>query len=175
VRQRQHGTVSCYQRGPIVGRHSPKGCRCRECASAWSVYNKQLVRRRRRGELIDPLIDAAEAREHLLYLQSRGVGDSWIETATGLSRPTIDRVRNGRNQRIRPSTAQAIMRLGLRHCPHAKLEPGPTRQRIADLKRAGWTQEQVRAVVGDWRKTKGGYVTVRMAERIEELWRKEAS
>ena len=172
---RPHGTIGCYQRGPHIGRPSRSGCRCADCRHAWSVYNKQLVRRRRRGESIAPMVDATEAREHLLYLQSRGVGDSWIEGATGLSRPTIDRVRNGTNQRIRPATAAAIMRLGLRDCSHAKIDPGPTRQRIADLKRAGWTQEQVRAVVGDWRKTKGGYVTVRMAEKIEQLWRREVA
>lgn len=171
---REHGTIKCYQHGPVRGVQGA-GCRCDECRRGWSIYNKRLRRRHLRGEQIAPTVDASEAREHLQYLQSRGVGDAWIESATGLSRPTIDRVRNGQNQRIRPPTAEAIMRLGLRDCPHAKIESGPTRQRIADLKRAGWTQEQVRAVVGDWRKTKDGYVTVRMADRIEQLWRREVA
>lgn len=171
---RQHGTIRCYQHGPQAGVRG-KGCRCSACSRSWSIYNKQLQRRHLRGEEVAPTVDAAEARAHLLYLQSRNVGEHWLSEVTGLSRPTIGRIRDGRNQRIRPQTAAAIMAVGLRHCPHGLLDSGPTLRRIADLQREGWTHETIRQVVGDWRKAKRGYITVRMAEAIEALWIKEAA
>jgi hypothetical protein len=174
MRQRQHGTIKCYQQGPVHGVQGP-GCRCDECRRSWSIYNKRLRRRHLRGEQIAPTVDATEAREHLRYLQSRNVGQHWLEHATGLSRPTIGQIRDGRKQRIRPQTAAAIMAVGLRDCPHALLDREPTRQRIAELRQHGWTQQAIKEVVGDWRKARKGYITVRMAEAIEALWIKEAS
>ena len=171
---REHGTIKCYQHGPIRGVQGA-GCRCDECRHGWSIYNKRLRRRHLRGEQIAPTVDASEARDHLRYLQSRNVGEHWLEHVTGLSRPTIGQIRSGRKQRIRPATAAAIMAVGLRDCPHALLDRGPTLRRIAELRQHGWTQEAIKQVVGDWRKAKKGYITVRMAEAIEALWIKEAA
>ena len=174
MRQREHGTIKCYQQGPIIGVRGA-GCRCDECRHGWSVYNKRLRRRHLRGEEVAPTVDAKEARDHLRYLQSRNVGEHWLEHATGLSRPTIGQIRDGRKQRIRPATAAAIMAIGLRDCPHALLDREPTLARVAELRQRGWTHRAIEEVVGDWRRARHGYITVRMAEAIEALWIRETA
>jgi hypothetical protein len=102
------------------------GCRCEPCVIANRTYARNLDRHDRRVRWgiethTNPLVDATEARNHLLWLQSRGIGLRRLHNVTGLSRTTLHEIRSGRRSRITRNNANRIVAVGL----HRFRKPAP--------------------------------------------------
>lgn len=100
---RAHGTRAKY----VVEK-----CRCQECRRANSDY--QTAREKRKayeawGDIAPALVPADEARDHLRFLQSAGIGLRRVALLTGLSRSELSRIRKGERQRVLYSTADLIL------------------------------------------------------------------
>ena len=94
------------------------GCRCEPCVIANRIYARNLDRHHRRVRWgiethTQPLVDATEARNHLLWLHSRGIGLRRLHNVTGLSRSTLNEIRIGRRNRVTSATANRIVAVGL--------------------------------------------------------------
>lgn len=92
-------------------------CRCEPCTAANRAYQRERNRRaaRVRYGIEDPTIayvDATEAREHLRWLSSVGVGRRRVVELTGLSDTAVQKIRTGRSTRCRPDTASKILAVG---------------------------------------------------------------
>jgi hypothetical protein len=148
VRQRQHGTVTCYRWGPEYGAPDwRRGCRCRECRTAANVYNIKLQRRRDRGE--ETLQDNSEAAEHILWLRSQGIGLRAVAAATGLQRLTVWKIARGETRRSRPETISRIMAVGTHMRKAGSLvDAEPTWRLIDDMLANGFTRTRIAAELG---------------------------
>jgi hypothetical protein len=148
VRQRQHGTNACYRWGPNYG--SPdyrNGCRCAECRHAGYVYEVKRQRDRNRG--IVRLHDNTEAREHILWLRSQGVGLRAVAAATGLQRHNVWKIANGQVKRSKPETIRRIMAVGTHMRKGGSLvDAGPTWRLIDDMLANGFTRTRIAAELG---------------------------
>lgn len=102
--ERSHGTRAKY----VV-----EQCRCPECRRANCEYQKQRERRKAYeawGDVTPALVPADEARAHLAFLSSAGVGSRRVSRLTGVSRSTLGRLKRT-SVRVRPETADRILGL----------------------------------------------------------------
>jgi hypothetical protein len=102
------------------------GCRCQPCIVANRIYARNWERHHSRVRWgiethTDRLVDVTEARNHLLWLQSRGIGLRRLRDATGLSRSNLTEIRIGRRTHITRTTANRIVAVGL----HRFRKPAP--------------------------------------------------
>lgn len=98
-----------------------KGCRCTDCRVAHRVYERNAARRRRRPDSnYEPMIRGDEARAHLLWLASKGVGLKRISNHTGLALATLQRIRKGTTTRVRHATWDAILSVNTGTLPPVK-------------------------------------------------------
>jgi len=102
------------------------GCRCESCVIANRIYARDLARHHSRVRWgiethTDPLVDVTEARNHLLWLRSRGIGLRRLHNTTGIARSTLNEIRSGRRSRITLATANRIVAVGL----HRFRKPAP--------------------------------------------------
>ncbi len=120
-------------------------------------------------------VPATRAREWLLHLQRVGVGYRAVEAASGLSRGTICRIRNGYTARIPLTTETRILAVDaacLRD--HACVPGAATSERIADLLDRGYSRKMLAAWLGcssAWLYAPKKWVTARMESRVERLCR----
>lgn len=119
---RQHGTRAKY-----VIEH----CRCHPCKEANRAYARQRQRHQRRVEygLEAPqpaYVDTSEAREHLNWLSSIGIGKRTVHQVTGVSLSAIQQIRQGTQTRARATTVDKILAVG-RHKSHARIFVNPQR------------------------------------------------
>jgi len=105
-KRREHGTNARYRWGE-VGDDWRNGCRCYECTTAGVLYEKLRERRKARG--IDPYVDNSEARAHLVWLESQGVGLRTVSAVSGVSRSALSLIRKGTRPVSRPETIAAIL------------------------------------------------------------------
>jgi hypothetical protein len=174
VTERAHGTRARYVFG-ATGQDWHNGCRCFDCSQAAVLYEKRRQRARRRGEVA--YVDASEARTHLLWLRSNGIGRRTIEAATGLSNSAIARIANGTVTRIRPATADKILGMHVgRAAPGARIDATSTLAKIDDLVNVvGMTKGAIAAALGAKTRAlqvaKKGWVTRANADKVDALWR----
>jgi hypothetical protein len=172
--ERAHGTRVRYVWGPR-GQDAGNGCRCFDCSQAAVLYEKRRQRARSRGEA--PFVDASEARAHILWLRSKGIGRRTIEAATGLSNSAVTRIANGTVTRIRPATADKILGMHLgRAAPGARIDAASTLAKIDDLVNVvGMTKRAIAAELGaqspSLQVAKRGWVTRANADKVDALWR----
>jgi len=174
VTERPHGTRARYVFGP-TGNDTRNGCRCFECSGAAVLYEKRRQAARARGEVA--YVDAGEARSHLAFLRSNGIGLRTIAQTTALSRSQLTKIANGRTSRIRPATADKILGVHLGKASDGTyVDAGPTLAHIADLvERVGMTRTQIAKALGyrthALQIAKTGRVTKANAAKVEALWR----
>lgn len=151
---RQHGTHACYVWGPAPG--AGKGCRCNECRTAHSDYEKTRARR-----TAPPYVDATEARAHVRDLMAHGVGLKTITKRAGLSHGAMSKLIYGDQtrgmaptKRIRPATRDAILSVKRTdQADGARVPAGPTWKVIEHLLAEGWTKAAIARAIGQ---TTGG-------------------
>jgi hypothetical protein len=105
-KRREHGTNARYRWGE-VGDDYRNGCRCYECCTAGVLYEKLRAARKRRG--VDPYVDNTEARQHLEWLETQGVGLRTVSAVSGVSRSALSLIRKGTRPVSRPETIAAIL------------------------------------------------------------------
>ena len=132
-----HGTRTRY-----VG-----GCRCEPCTEANRLYIRELDRHHRRVAygIEEPRpergIDATEAREHLRWLASVGVGSRVVASRAGLSRTTVTEIITGERAKCLPETAEKILAVGkYDRSAGARVDAADTWRKIDELLARGWTK-----------------------------------
>lgn len=171
---RAHGTRACYVHGP-AGRS--KGCRCEPCRDANRTYARTRARRAARpDEILEPAyVDNSEAREHLAWLASVGVGKRTVSERSGVALSAIEKIRRGTVTRSRPDTIAKILAVGRSAARGAALvDAEPTRRLIDDLLAHGWTRTAIARELGSQAKRpslqiRGTRVTAETARRVADL------
>ena len=150
---RAHGTRT---------RYAVNGCRCVDCSIAAGDYEKE--RRQLREAGIPAYVDATEAREHLEFLRSHNVGRRTVAQETGLSPTTVSRIAKGDVLRIRQSTLDLIVGVGL-HRGGGKtwVDAGPTWRLIDDMVANDVTKRAISAAIGQ-----GGQALQLRRTRVEK-------
>jgi hypothetical protein len=157
------------------------GCRCAPCTEANRIYNRNYERHKRRVSygIETPrvvFVDATEAREHLRWLSSIGIGRRTVHQVSGVSLSQIMKITRGETRKIKPDTAQRILCVGAFHKPGAaRIDATQARKQVADLKAAGWSNLAINVRIGG----KHAYsnpigfqqITVARARAIDALWR----
>jgi len=148
VRQRQHGTLACYRWGVDYGTPDWRnGCRCPECRTAVKVYEIKRLRRRASGQ--DFLIDATEARDHIAWLRSQGVGLRTIAAEVGMKRLSVSRIADGTCRRAKRNNVAAILAVGThKRAAGALVDARPTWQLIDEMIAHGHTKTRIAAELG---------------------------
>lgn len=168
---RQHGTRAKYVHDK---------CRCEECTVANRTYARELDRKERRvrygiEEASPAYIDASEARKHLLWLSSVGVGKRRVSQLTGISASAIDKLRQGNRTKCRQSTADKILAVGRsKAADGAYVDAKATWRRIDDLLANGWTKTAIARAIGSKAKVPAlqlsrSRVSAKHARAIEQL------
>lgn len=171
---REHGTVARYRWG-VTGNQPGNGCRCFECSDA--VYRYEKARRHLREDGIPAFIDATEVREHLLWLQSVGVGRRRVSQVTGIAMSTINALRGGHRTRVRPETADKLMGVSLAMAsPGTNIAGGPTFALVDELLAMGYSQTELCRRLGMRTRSLNlrrstGLITAGRAARIASLHR----
>jgi len=141
-----HGTRSRY-----VG-----GCRCQPCTEANRVYIRELDRHHRRVSYgieqprPERVIDATEARDHLRWLSSVGVGSRVAAERAGLARFTVLAIRTGERTNCLPETAEKILAVGkFSRSAGVRIDAADTWRKIDELLALGWTKVAIaRRIIG---------------------------
>lgn len=124
------------------------GCRCDDCRKANSDYERARLSARKSGDW-NGLVDAAEARMHLLKLRRRGVGKIAVAAATDIAKTVLQQIINGTRTQIRARTARKILAVTpAMASDHATVPADATLERIRDLLEEGYTRAQIRAALG---------------------------
>ena len=127
-----------------------RGCRCYVCGWAASQYASRRSAAVAAGQW-RPFVDAAPVRQHLHRLSAMGIGLGSVSSASGVSIPTIQGIRNGRSKRVRPDIAAALLAVAPIHDmaePGVLVDAQQTRDRIEMLIGRGWTQQRVSVEAG---------------------------
>ena len=142
---RLHGTRAKYV---------AEKCRCEPCTDANRRYQRERDRHTRRVAYgieapRTAYIDATEARDHLRWLSSVGVGRTQVHLRTGIAISSIDKIRTGQRRKARPATIEAILAVGRSHVADGTLiDARTTWRKINDLKRAGYSQAWIARQLG---------------------------
>lgn len=142
---RQHGTRAKY-----VVEH----CRCEPCKDANRRYNRQRQRNERRAqqgieELDVAYIDCTEARDHLRWLSSIGIGKRTVHQVTGVALSSIDKIRSGEQTKARKHTVDRILAVG-KHRTHGRIaiDPAAAFRLLNQLQAAGYSNAAIARHLG---------------------------
>ena len=142
---RQHGTRAKY----VV-----EQCRCEPCKDANRRYNRDRQRNERRAQLgIEELnvayVDCSEARDHLRWLSSIGIGKRTVHQVTGVALSSIDRIRSGERTKARKHTIDRILAVG-KHRTHGRIPVDPTAalRMLDELHAAGLSKAAIARALG---------------------------
>lgn len=106
---------------PVTPTHKPKhncyndGCREPVCVAFHNEYTRRNNNRRKNKDIYgwdNPNVDATEAREHLLFLFSKGIPADQIGLHIGRSKRSLLEIRRGRVKYIRKETHNKIVACG---------------------------------------------------------------
>jgi hypothetical protein len=142
---RQHGTRAKY----VVEK-----CRCEPCKDANRRYNRDRQRNERRAaagieQLVVAYVDTAEARDHLRWLSSIGIGKRTVHKVTGVALSSIEAIRAGQMRKARARTVDRILAVG-KHRTHGRIpvDPQPAFDMIDQLRANGWTNARIAQALG---------------------------
>lgn len=132
-------------------------CRCEPCRTANRAYE---LHRRRSIQRPDaqwcPYVDADEAREHVEWLRSCGIGLKGLAKLSGVPHGSLSKLVYGDPKRgmgpsrgIRPETARRILAVLPTHAAGAQKVPATYTWRLLDrLIAAGWTKAELARRLG---------------------------
>ncbi|UOY03174.1 helix-turn-helix domain containing protein [Blastococcus sp. PRF04-17] len=172
----RHGTRAAYVKDR---------CRCTDCTAANTAASRTATRERIYGRW-QPYVDAGPVREHIAALRAAGIGVERIAQLAGISvshvRELAGRANPPGTQRVRPSTATQVLRIGIddaSRAPSSRVDATGTHRRLQALVAIGWSTELLAAQLGRrpsslCRSMTGQSVTARTAQEIaalyERLW-----
>jgi hypothetical protein len=170
-KRREHGTNARYRWGE-VGDDYRNGCRCFECSSAGVLYEKLRAARKHRG--VDPYVDNTEARQHLEWLETQGVGLRTVSAVSGVSRSALSLIRKGVRPVSRSETITAILAVHTGNAaPGAVIDGARTMALIDELLALGHTKGAVAQMLGASTKAlqvcKRGTIRRETADKVAEL------
>ncbi|HEY0955356.1 MAG TPA: hypothetical protein VGE36_11405 [Roseateles sp.] len=150
------------------------GCRCVACRKANSAYENERQKARRAGDW-NGIVDAAEARAHMLKLRRQGVGRRTVQACTDIADTVLQEIVSGKKQRIRARTARLILQVTrAQAADHALVRAGRSKRLIALLLEEEYTEaflaERLGYANGHLQFT-ARMITVRNAARIERLYK----
>lgn len=159
---RPHGTRLRYM----------AGCRCLVCRAANSRY-ETMRRRRRLTGYWNGLVDAREARAHIVQLGRSGMGYRAVAVAAGIASTVVQEVKSGAKLQIRAKTARAILAVKVARRPHALISAAETWRLLSRLIADGYPKRRLARMLGQ--RGQGlqmgrRRVTVRNAERVRKLY-----
>lgn len=167
--ERKHGTHSSYS----------KGCRCEPCRVAHRTYERNQSRVRRRDQQgVDPRppthVDATEARTHVQFLRSKGVGLVQLSKKTGLSKNYLQQLSRGEFRTIRITSSEKLLALPAIHeLPGQYVPSAEAKKLIAELLEAGLTKTQISMALNA--KTKSlavnDFIRLKRLEKLKALHR----
>lgn len=157
----QPGTLTLDNRSMVYahGQHAAyvlDRCRCEPCKASNATYEKD-----RRGRIEPPYVLATQAREHVLWLATQGLGRKQIAKASGVAHGTLCKLiygdpkrRMAPSKRIRPETHDAIMAVvPADNTGNLRIIPaGPTWVLLDEMIAAGIPQSTIGKALGN----KGG-------------------
>jgi hypothetical protein len=135
----EHGTHAKYS----------KGCRCKLCTEGHREYERNAARRRRRIkygiESEKPrLVDSTETREHVVFLQSKGIGLGQIAQQVGTHRATIQYIRRGKRPHITKNLSDKILAIpAIPRTPMAYTSTRPLLEMLEKLEERGVSRKDV--------------------------------
>jgi hypothetical protein len=151
------------------------GCKCLKCRMANSNFEMQHAALRRAG-LGNPLMDAAEARAHIIKLARRGIGYKSVAEAAKLNHGTVYKIRSGQRTQARRATLQRILKVTVNcRSDGAHVPAGRLWRWINSLLEEGYSKRALARMLG--RKSpsiqfRRDYVTLRNHAKVERLYRK---
>lgn len=150
---RDHGTYTCYVWGPEPGSVTGRGCRCAECCAANTRYEKD-----RAARVAPPYVGANQAREHVAWLSTQGVGLKQVAKRSGVSQGALWKLMYGKrrqdgtqvpSRRIRPETAAAILAVMPAHgAGGSRVPAGRVWEDVRRLLARGWTKSAIARAIG---------------------------
>lgn len=170
-KRRKHGTNARYRWGE-VGDDYRNGCRCYECCTAGVLYEKLRAARKHRG--VDPYVDNTEARQHLEWLETQGVGLRTVSAVSGVSRSALSLIRKGTRQVSRPETIAAILALHTGDAAAGAVIDGTrTMQLVDELLALGHTKGDLAIMLGASTKAlqvcRRGTIRRETADKVQQL------
>lgn len=142
---RQHGTRAKY----VMDK-----CRCEPCTNANRTYNRDRSRNERRAELgiedrFVAYVDCSEARDHLRWLSSIGIGKRTVHKVSGVALSSIEAIRSGQVTKARPRSVDRILAVG-RHRAHDRMpvDPTPALRMLNELHNAGMSKSAIARALG---------------------------
>lgn len=153
--EHKHGQVStCYIQ------HK---CRCDECREAGNARERRRAKARAYGRDYTGLVDSSEAREHVLWLMSQGMGWKRLAEVSGVGKTAVASLIYGRKgansdprkgelvKRIPRTKADALLAVQptLENLSDgALIDSRGTRRRIQALVAMGWSLSKIAVLAG---------------------------
>lgn len=169
---RPHGTRAKYV---------AEKCRCEPCTEANRIYNRERERRQTRIRYgieapSSKYVDPTEAREHLEWLRSIGIGTRTIEQRSGIGRTAITKILAGDRGRIHADTAARILAVGRSAQPRSTLvDARPSWELIDDLLYLGFTRTRIAHELGATRpalQLGRRQITLRNARKVQAVYQR---
>lgn len=130
-----HNNLTCY---------TDYRCRLPACVERYNTRNLERLHAHRNGTW-NVLVDARPVREHILKLQSAGIGPGTIAVTAGLPiQSVLDFIRvranrsRGRKQRTTPEMAAKILAVTVDNRIALRVDPTGTVRRLQALVAIGW-------------------------------------
>jgi hypothetical protein len=166
--QRKCGTYAAYV----------MGCRCDECRSASSRYQREAAKRKANGDFRG-VVSADRARAHILALSAAGVGKVIVADEARVNRNIIHAIRVGRRTQIRANTEARILAVDAKTVvrgDRSLVDAGPTWKLLDELLERGYSRRQLATWL--YKKPTAGlqlkreFVAYRTAVRVREMYDK---
>ncbi len=124
------------------------GCRCDDCRSANTAYERERSQARKEGDW-NGIVESARARDHLRWLSKKGVGRRSVAAASDVSETVLSDIRSGRKRKIRARTERLILAVTVEAAGDRSLvKADKTWKLINELLEAGFTKSRIAAELG---------------------------
>lgn len=107
------------------------GCKCADCRRANTAYERHRLAARKTGDW-NGIVDAAEARQHILALSRQGIGRRSVAAASDVAQSIVAEIRAGTRTQIRVRTARRILAVTRAAVADRALVPAARTWRLID-------------------------------------------
>jgi len=156
------------------------GCRCFQCRSANSLYQRQREQAIKEGDERG-LVPVTRSVRHIKALSEKGIGYKVVADAAGVASSIVSKMLWGGKKKIRKDTQAKILSVDEQAAAdHSRIPAGPTWQLLESLIEEGYTKTQIAKWLGSNAKTpalqiRKDYITAKKALDVERLIAKLAA